>query len=334
MASVNPDKIKRARDISRPDILFSVARLPGSSRFFVGSSDFKVHEIDLSAAKVESRPLASHASYVTSVALAGKTLVSGGYDGKLIWWDVNKQQQLRSCEAHAKWIRNLVASPNGKIVASVADDMVCKLWDPATGAMIRELRGHQEQTPHHFPSMLYASAFSADGKFLATGDKTGHVVIWETDTGKQAGTLEAPVMYTWDPAQRRHSIGGIRSLAFSPDGKLLAVGGMGKVGNIDHLEGRARIEVFDWRKAERTIELQSDRFNGLVNHLQFLPHGEWLLGAGGAGDGFLMFVNVPSKKLTKQEKVAMHVHKFTTNEPGDTVYTVGHHRMVVFEMNG
>src|SRR5438552_257273 len=86
-------------------------------------------------------------------------------------------------------------------------------------------------------SKVYAVAFSADGYRLATGDKVGHVVVWDVESGKQLTTCEAPGMYTWDPVQRLHSIGGIRSLAFSPDGTRLAVGGMGKVGNIDHLEG-------------------------------------------------------------------------------------------------
>src|SRR5262249_52413344 len=159
--------------------------------------------------------------------------------------------QVRAVEAHQKWIRRVASTRDGKLLASVADDMRCRLWDAADGKMLHELRGHEEMTPHHYPSMLYASAFSADGKYLATGDKVGHVVVWETATAKQVATLETPVMYTWDPTQRRHSIGGIRSLAFSPDGKLLAVGGMGKVGNIDHLEGKARVEVFDWAKGER-----------------------------------------------------------------------------------
>ena len=35
---------------------------------------------------------------------------------------------------------------------------------------------------------------------------------------------------------------------------MLAVGGIGKIGNIDHLEGKARVEVFDWQKGERTHE--------------------------------------------------------------------------------
>jgi WD40 repeat protein len=182
--------------------------------------------------------------------------------------------------------------------------------------------------------MLYACAFSADGKYLATGDKTGHIVVWEAETGRQVTTLETPVMYTWDPTARRHSIGGIRSLAFSPDGKSIAVGGMGKVGNIDHLEGRARVEVFDWQKGERTHEFPSDRYNGLVNHLEFHPQGDWLLGAGGAGDGFFMFFHLPTKKVLQQAKVVMHVHKFTMNETAETVYMVGHQKISIYELKG
>jgi hypothetical protein len=225
-----------------------------------------------------------------------------------------------------------VTAPGGTLVASVADDMECRLWDAATGKMVRDFRGHAEKTPHHFPSMLYACAFTPDGRHLATGDKTGHVAIWEVLSGKQVGTLEAPVMYTWDPVQRRHSIGGIRSLAFSPDGGSLAVGGMGKVGNIDHLEGKARVEVFNWHKGQRTHEFPGDRFSGLVNRLLFHPQGDWLLGAGGANDGFLMFFNLQAKKVIRQEKVAMHVHDAVLNEAADTVYLGGHHRLAVWEM--
>jgi WD40 repeat protein len=332
MANSNPDSLKLVKDLSSKGILFSIARVPGSGRSFVGSSDFKVYELDLAEAKPEPKELGGHDSYVTGVALADKVVISGSYDGRLIWWDTEKRAQIRSVNAHTKWIRRVVASPEGKMVASVADDMVCRLWDVDSGKLVRELRGHKEQTPHHFPSMLYACAFSSDGKYLATGDKVGHVVVWDVAAGKELATLETPVMYTWDPAQRRHSIGGIRSLAFSPDGKLLAVGGMGKVGNIDHLEGKARVEVFDWQKGERTHEFPGDKFNGLVEQLTFHPQGDWLLGAGGAGDGFLMFFNLQEKKVVRQEKVAMHVHAFAMNEDCTTIYTVGHGKIILFEM--
>jgi WD40 repeat protein len=334
MANANPEKLKLIKDFGGKGVLFSIARVPQSSRAFLGSSDFKVYEIDLAEAKPEPKELGGHTSYVTGVALADKTVVSGSYDGRLIWWDTEKRTQIRAVDAHSKWIRRVIVSSDGKIIASVADDMDCRLWDAESGKLLRELRGHKEQTPNHFPSMLYACAFSADGKYLATGDKVGHVVVWETATGKELAMLETPVMYTWDPVQRRHSIGGIRSLAFSPDGKLLAVGGMGKVGNIDHLEGKARVEVFDWQQGERTHEFPGDKFNGLVEQLTFHPQGDWLLGAGGAGDGFLLFFNLQDKKVVRQEKVAMHVHSFALNEDCDTIYAVGHGKIMIFGMHG
>jgi WD40 repeat protein len=332
--AANPEKLKVVRSVSRRDIFFSLARVPNTGRVFLGSSEFKVYETDLDQAKPEFKEIGKHASYVTAVALAGKAVVSGGYDGRLIWWDCGKHSQLRSVDAHKKWIRRVAVSPDGKIVASVADDMVCRLWDAAGGQPLRELRGHKEKTPHHFPSMLYAVAFSPDGKHLATGDKVGHVVIWEVATGKQVTTLEAPVMYTWDPVQRVHSIGGIRSLAFSADGKQLAVGGMGKVGNIDHLEGKARVEVFDWQAGKRTHEFAGDKYKGLVEYLAFHPQGDWLLAAGGAHDGFVQFFDLKMKKVLKVEKVQTHVHAAALNEACDTLYTAGHGRLTVFSMKG
>ena len=57
-----------------------------------------------------------------------------------------------------------------------------------------------------------------------------------------------------------------------------------------------------------------------------------MLGAGGAGDGFLLFFNLADKKVLRQEKAGMHIHGFALNEEGDTVYAVGHGKIVVFEM--
>src|SRR5262245_28289790 len=203
----NPDKLKLAKDVGLKAIAFAVARVPNSQRIYLGGSDFKVYEVDLAASKVEPKELYAHESYVTGVALAGKTLVSGGYDGKLTWYDTDAGKVIRSEPAHAKWIRRVVSSPDGKLVASVADDMGCRLWDATSGKCVNELRGHAEKTPHGFGSMLYAAVFSADGKLLATGDKVARVKVWEVPSGKPVAEVEAPIMYTWDPVQRLHSIG-------------------------------------------------------------------------------------------------------------------------------
>src|SRR4051812_7192006 len=327
----NPEKLKLAKEFGHKAIAFAIARVPESMRVYLGGSDFKVCEADLAAAKFEPKELYGHESYVTGVALAGKTLVSGGYDGRLTWYDTDAKKVIRSETAHAKWIRRGVSRPDGMLVASVADDMVCRLWD-ANGKPLHELRGHAEKTPHGFGSMLYAAAFSADGKHLATGDKVGKVKVWEVATGKPVGEVEAPVMYTWDPVQRLHSIGGIRSLAFAPDGKTLAVGGTGKIGNIDHLEANARIELFDWTAQKRLTEYTADKSKGLVNRLQFAPDGSWLIAAGGANEGFLLILDRDAKKTLRQEKVGAHVHDAVLDEKGETVILAGHNKVVVYEM--
>ena len=112
----HPDKLKQVKDIAHKAITFAVARVPNSTRVFLGCSDFKVYEADVGAAKFEPRELYAHGSYVTGVALASGYLVTGGYDGKLKWYDLAERKVVRSVEAHSKWIRGVFASPDGKLV--------------------------------------------------------------------------------------------------------------------------------------------------------------------------------------------------------------------------
>lgn len=333
--ALDPTKLKVKKDLGRSEIYFGLARVPNSEKLFVGSSDFKLYEVDFAAAKPEPKPVGEHGSYVTAVALAdgGKVLVSGSYDCKLNWWDAASHKAIRSVEGHKKQIRSIVASPDGKLVASVADDMVCRLWDAASGKLVRELAGHEPLTPTHFPSMLYAVTFSKDGKLLATGDKVGHVCIWNVADGKQLGTVESPEMYTWDPKQRRHSIGGIRSLAFSPDGATLAVGGCGKIGNIDHLESPARLETFDWQTGKSKLVLSTDgKHKGLIEQLLFSPDGSWLVGAGGGNAGILAFYDLKAGKIIYQDAAPMHVHGLALSENGETLYAAGHNKLLAWSL--
>jgi len=328
----DPSQIRLVKEIARPEILFALACEPQASRLFVGASDHHLYELDVAAEKPDPQPLSGHESYVTGAVLAGGRLISGGYDGRLIWWDVESRQPLRTIDAHARCIRQLAATPDGTTVVSVADDMVARVWNAASGVLVRELRGHEATTPQHFPSMLYACAISSDGKFLATGDRVGHNIVWELNSGKQLAQFETPLMYTWDPKQRIHSIGGVRSLAFSPDARLVAAGGIGQIGNIDHLDALARVEVFDWRNNERTHEFPGDTHKGLVERLAFHPDGKWLLGAGGDHGGFFQFFDLDAGKIRHQDKAPMHVHDFSLDASAETIYAVGHRKIVVWSL--
>jgi WD40 repeat protein len=327
-----PRNLRSVREIARRDILFAVARVPDCSTLFVASSDGKVHELNAGENSPQDRELANHGRYVTSVVFTDDMVTSGGYDGRLMWWDRQKGQVVRTVAAHQRWIRAIAMSPDGTKIASVADDMVGRIWDAATGARLQELRGHAERTPTGFDTMLYNCVFSADGRHLATGDRIGHVIVWEVATGRQLAAVDAPLLYTWDGTQRIRSIGGARGLAFSPDGTHLAVGGVGQINNVDSLAGPSRVEIFNWSSRKRVLEFTGP--NGIVNRLFYHPQGDWLCAIGGGGNGLIMFYDIARRSMIHQANVAMHVHDLAVNEDQTTLYAVGHNKIVVLELRG
>ena len=329
--NIDPKKLKKIQEVGTSVIFFGVDRIPNSKKLVVCGSDFKVGLIDFDEEKPQVTPFPGeehHNSYVTSVVRSGHGFVSGSYDGQLIWWNLTDQQQIRKVKAHDKWIRKVVVSPDGKTILSVADDMMCKLWEASSGKLLHTVTDHKAITPNNYPSMLYTAAFSHDGKTFATADKLGHIALWNSSNAKQIGELEAPVMYTWDPRARRHSIGGIRSLAFSHDNKLLAAGGIGKIGNIDHLGGPSRTELFEWKEKKKFHELEDNKLKGLVERIRFHPSGKWFLTVGGDNGGFITFYETNSGKILKQEKSPMHVYDCVFSEDYSEIYTVGYNKIV------
>src|SRR5436190_17060548 len=142
------DSIKLVKELVRQEIFVGLANVPGTSRLLVGASDGNVYDVDPLAENAAFKVWPGHTSYVTGVAVASGNFVSGGYDCQLIFRRLEGDETLREIpNAHTRWIRKIVASPDGRLVASVADDMVCRLWDAASGELVRELRGHEERIP-------------------------------------------------------------------------------------------------------------------------------------------------------------------------------------------
>ncbi len=332
MPASNPRNFRIAREMTRDDILLALSRVPNSDRLYVGGSDFKVHEVDVSVTPPRSTPQADHGRYVTAVRVAGDFVISGGYDGRLLWWHREQRQLVREIQAHSRQVRQLAVSPDGNSIASIADDMVVNLWEVQTGRKTHELRGHAERTPTNFGSMLYACAFSNDGRYLATGDRIGHVVIWDVQQGFEAGSIEVPSLYTWDGVQRIRSIGGVRSLAFSPNGTQLAVGGVGQINNVDGIGTPSRVEVHQWQRREKLFDFTGA--NGIVKRMVWHPRNEWLCGIGGENAGWIFFHDTVNRTQIHRVNLPMHAHDFAFNEDFTKVYVAGDRKIAIGELIG
>jgi WD40 repeat protein len=147
--------------------------------------------------------------------------------GSIKLWDVDKRKVIATLRDSAGdcdyGVDGVVFSPDGKTLAAVCEGKV-KLWDVATRKEKTPLKGD--------PKWRGFVAFSPDGKTIASASEDGETVsLWDSSTGKEKVSLKG------FPAE----LG--RSVAFSPDGTLFAVGG-GKFSTVG-LPGAGEVKLWD-----------------------------------------------------------------------------------------
>ena len=163
----------------------------------------------------------------------GQHLASCADDNTLAgYWGFRRDRGFNSSgvfDRHKKEIRAVAFSPDGTLLASASADRTVKLWEVETRKCVATLERHT------LPVLTVA--FSPDGKRLASGAGDWKPV----NQGKGQGEVKV-----WDVASRSlvaepsGVTGLILSVAFSPDGRLLAAGEWGGAADLWDVSGPER----------------------------------------------------------------------------------------------
>ena len=217
----------------------------------------------------------------------GRTLVSAVQreregPSELKIWDVKTGTNTVNFLGHAGVILSVAFSPDGKMLASAggryaneaesrpkSDEGELRLWEVATGKTFAN--------PTAGDGMVMSIVFSPDGTKLASANQIGTVDVWEVATGKKLATIATGGAISPFP--------GSHSLAFSPDGKKLAVGG----GQFRRPDGgvTGQVQLWDLTTGERTAALNGHPGEGCFSNMfafalsvAFSPDGKTVVSGG------------------------------------------------------
>jgi WD40 repeat protein len=176
----------------------SLAFSPDGNAIAAGSYDRRVYLFSNEGKELGS--FLGHESFVSSVAFAadGRRVASSSWDNTVRIWDAGEN------------LRNARRPPAGMSCAVLADGRIVTDSNPLS--TIDRTTGAIQHAQQNFASESRSMAVSSDGRFIATGDARGHVMVWDSSTLARLHDFQDSDKAIW-------------CVSFSPDGKTLASAG-------------------------------------------------------------------------------------------------------------
>ncbi len=256
--AANPaDGEQRARGGSHSQQVYSLAFSPVGNLLASSSKDSTIKLWNTDENKEEMK-LNGHSGPINALVYNhdGKLLASAGDDGNIALWDMGSSiGSGRTLEAHGP----VAFRPNGNLVAQGLKGNTWYQWNMAGQRSSANGQGESAESANPDQSVR---AVSPDGKIIAEvkadADGAEKLQLWSAEPRK---ALAPPL----EGHEHR-----ISSLAFSPDGKILASGSLDKT-----------IRLWDVTN-KQLIGSPLTGFAGAIQSLAFSPDGKTL--AVGTGD--------------------------------------------------
>ncbi|MBN1679585.1 MAG: WD40 repeat domain-containing protein [Anaerolineae bacterium] len=226
-------------------------------------------------------PLIRTYGRVYSVAFSpdGRFIAGGDDAGELRAWDAETRLPRWVKRAHEPLVWSVIYNRDGTLISG-GDDGVIRVWDAATGDMLREITGQR--------SAIYQLALHPDGVLLATGSGESLVRVWDITDGTQVAELSG------------HGTEA-RAVAYSPDGAILASGGGGPDDTV---------RLWDAQTGEALAVL--DGFDNTITSLAWSPDGSLL--AVGTSSGLLHLRDM--RGIAARESSGVDLPVFEAHSPG------------------
>ncbi|RYD25232.1 MAG: hypothetical protein EOP86_27580 [Verrucomicrobiaceae bacterium] len=114
-------KLEKQKEYKVPTAIHGLTATAGGGKLYAACLDGQVLEVDAESGKTEEFE-GRHGSFASGCVLLpdGKTLITSGYDGMILWHDTATRKCWRRVKAHSFWSWKMALSPDGRYIASVS----------------------------------------------------------------------------------------------------------------------------------------------------------------------------------------------------------------------